>query len=185
MKSIKLSLYKVYKRKLLNRFIVSFSTFKSSVSLGNGGLLLGEIIMNMTPWHSIRNFDDFFSGLNQSIAKRPAQEGMLSADWLPSVDITENQESFMIKAELPEVNKEDVKVSIDKNILTLSGERRAEKVDEKEHRIERSYGSFSRSFSLPDNIDEENIRAESKNGMLYLTLPKGSPKEKLTQIEIH
>jgi len=141
--------------------------------------------MNITPWHSLRNFDDFFSSLNQSIAKRPAQEGMLSADWVPSVDITEDKESFMIKAELPEVNKEDVKVSIDKNILTLSGERHSEVKDEKEHRIERSYGSFSRSFSLPDNIDETNIRAESKNGMLYLTIPKAAPKEKLTEIEIH
>lgn len=139
----------------------------------------------MTPWHSIRNFDDFFFGLNQSIAKPPAQEGMLSADWIPSVDITEDKESFMIKAELPEVNKEDVKVSIDKNILTLSGERKSETRDEKEHRIERSYGSFSRSFSLPDNIDEANIHAESKNGMLYLTIPKAAPNEKLKQIEIH
>jgi HSP20 family protein len=141
--------------------------------------------MNMTPWHSLRNIDDFFSGLNQSIAKRPVQEGMLSADWIPAVDITEDKESFMIKAELPEVNKEDVKVNIDKNILTLSGERISEIKDEKEHRIERSYGSFSRSFSLPDNIDDSNIRAESKNGMLYLTIPKAAPKEKLKQIEIH
>ncbi len=141
--------------------------------------------MNMTPWHSIRNFDDFFSGLNQSIAKNSSQEGILSADWIPSVDITEDKESFKIKAELPEVNKEDVRVSIDKNILTLSGERRTETKDEKEHRIERSYGSFSRSFSLPENIDDSNIRAENKNGMLYLTIPKATPKEKSQQIEIH
>jgi len=140
--------------------------------------------MNITPWHSLRNFDDFFSNFNQSLAKRPAQEGMLSADWVPSVDITEDKESYMIKAELPEVKKEDVKVNIDKNILTFSGERRTEVKDEKEHRIERSYGSFSRSFSLPDNIDETNIRAENKDGMLYLTIPKGTPKEKLTEIEI-
>ena len=139
----------------------------------------------MTPRHSIRNFDNFFSSLNQSIVRRPGQKCMLSADWIPSVDITEDKESFMIKAELPEVNKEDVKVSIDKNILTLSGERKSETKDEKEHRIERSYGSFSRSFSLPDNIDETNIHAESKNGMLYLAIPKSAPKEKLKQIEIH
>jgi len=141
--------------------------------------------MNIAPWHSLRNFDDFFSNLNQSIAKRPAQEGMLSADWIPSVDIIENDDSFVIKAELPEVKKEDVKVSIDKNILTFSGERRTELKDEKEHRIERSYGSFSRSFSLPDNIDDTKISAENKDGMLYLTIPKAEAKEKLTQIEIH
>ena len=141
--------------------------------------------MNIAPWHSLRNFDDFFSNLNQSIAKRPAQEGMLSADWIPSVDIIENDDSFVIKAELPEVKKEDVKVSIDKNILTFSGERRTEQKDEKEHRIERSYGSFSRSFSLPDNIDDTKISAENKDGMLYLTIPKAEAKGKLKQIEIH
>ena len=141
--------------------------------------------MNITPWHSLRNFDDFFSGFNQSIARRSAQEYRLSTDWIPSVDITENKESFMIKAELPEVNKEDLILSIEKNILTLSGEKKAEIKDEKEHRIERSYGSFSRSFSLPDNIDDTNIRAESKNGMLYLTIPKVVLKEKRKQIEIH
>ena len=141
--------------------------------------------MNMTPRHSIRNFDNFFSSLNHSIVRRPGQKGMLSADWIPSVDITEDKESFMIKAELPEVNKEDVKVSIDKNILTLSGERKSETGNEKAHRTERFYGSFNRSFSLPDNIDDLNIHAESKNGMLYLTIPKSAPKEKLKQIEIH
>ena len=110
---------------------------------------------------------------------------MLSADWIPFVDITENDNSFMIKAELPEVKKDDVNVSIDKNILTLSGERRAQLKDEKEHRIERSYGSFSRSFSLPDNIDDSKISAENKDGMLYLTIPKAAAKEKLKQIKIH
>ncbi len=141
--------------------------------------------MNITPWHSLRNFDDFFSNLNQNIAKRPIQEGMLSADWIPAVDIIEDDKSFVIKAELPEVDKEDVSVNVDKNILTISGERKSEVKDEKEHRIERSYGSFSRSFSLPDNIDDSKIKAESKNGMLYLTIPKAAEKQKLKQIEIH
>ena len=141
--------------------------------------------MNITPWHSLRNFDDFFSGINRSLAKNDAQEGFLSADWTPTVDITENEENFLIKAELPEVKKEDIKVSIDNNILTFSGERQSEVKDEKEHRIERSYGSFRRSFSLPDNIDESSIHAKSENGMLYLTIPKGVPKEKQTQIDIH
>ena len=141
--------------------------------------------MNITPWHSLRNFDDFFSNLNQNIAKRPIQEGMLSADWIPAVDIIEDDKSFVIKAELPEVEKKDVSVNVDKNILTISGERKSEIKDEKEHRIERSYGSFSRSFSLPDNIDDSKIKAESKNGMLYLTIPKAAEKQKLKQIEIH
>jgi len=141
--------------------------------------------MNITPWHSLRNFDDFFSSLNHSIAKSTTQEKMFSSDWIPSVDITEDKEKFLIKAELPEVNKEDIKVSVDKNILTISGERQAEVRDEKEHRIERSYGSFSRSFSLPENIDATSIHAENKSGMLYLSIPKAEVKEKLTQIDIH
>ncbi len=142
-------------------------------------------MMNLTPWQSIRNFDDLFSNLNQSIAKRTVQEGMLSADWIPSVDITENDHAYMIKAELPEVEKENIDVNIDKNILTISGERSIEKKDEKEHRVERSYGSFSRSFSLPDNIDDSEIKAESKNGMLYLTIPKAQAKQDKKRIEIH
>lgn len=141
--------------------------------------------MNLAPKYSIRNFDDFFSNFNRSIANRPAQEGMLSSDWVPSVDIIENEQNFMIKAELPEVEKENVKVSIDQNILTISGERKSEIKDQKEHRIERSYGSFTRSFSLPDNIDDTEIKAESKNGMLYLTIPKAEAKPKQKQIEIH
>jgi len=141
--------------------------------------------MNITPWHSLRNFDDFFSNINRSIAKNTTQEGMLSADWVPSVDITEDKEKFLIKAELPEVNKEDIKVSVDKNILTISGERQTEVKDEKEHRIECSYGSFSRSFSLPENVDATSIHAENRNGMLYLNIPKAETKEKLTQIDVH
>jgi len=141
--------------------------------------------MNISPWHSRRNFDDFFSSLNQSVVNPPSQEGILSADWTPTVDITEDDKAFIIKAELPEVNKEDIKVSIDNNILTFSGERRSEVKDEREHRIERSYGSFSRSFSLPENIDENRIHAKNKDGMLYLTIPKAEAKEKLTQIDIH
>jgi HSP20 family protein len=141
--------------------------------------------MNLTPWHSIRNFDDLFSNINHSLANRSVQEGMLSADWVPSVDITENDFAFMIKAELPEVEKENIDINIDKNILTISGERLVEKKDHKEHRVERSYGCFSRSFSLPDNIDDSQIKAESKNGMLYLTIPKALEKRDKKRIEIH
>ncbi len=141
--------------------------------------------MNITPWQSLRHFDDLFNGFNRAIINRPVEEGIFAADWVPAVDVTENDDAFLIKAELPEVNKDDVKVSIDKNILTISGERVEEIKDEKQHRIERTYGRFSRSFSLPENVDGDNIRAESKNGMLYLTIPKAIEKQQLKQIEIH
>jgi len=146
---------------------------------------LGDTIMNMTHWNSQSNLDDFFSGLNRAMTARPAQESVATADWIPAIDVTENNDAFMIKAELPEVKKTDVKVSIDKNILTISGERTEQVKDEKQHRIERSYGRFSRSFSLPENIDGDNVRAESKNGMLYLTIPKAVEKQQLKQIKIH
>ncbi len=142
-------------------------------------------MMNITPFQAFRPFDDLFNGLNRAVINRPFEDGFLSADWVPSVDVTENDEAFMIKAELPEVNKDDVKVSIDKNILTISGERLEEVKDEKQHRIERSYGRFSRSFSLPEDVDSDKIHAESKNGMLYLTIPKSVEKQQLKQIEIH
>lgn len=126
----------------------------------------------MTHWSPFRDMDDFFKVFNRSLSKPQTQEGLFSTDWTPSVDITENDKEFLIKAELPEVKKEDLNVNVDNGVVTISGERRSETKDEKEHRIERFYGSFSRSFTLPDNVKEEDIRAENRDGMLYLHLPK-------------
>jgi len=142
--------------------------------------------MNMVRWNPFGDFDDFFKSYNRALAQNPSQEGLMSADWSPSVDITEDDQEFLIKAELPEVNKEDINVAIDHGVLTLSGERRSEKKDEKEHRIERFYGSFSRSFTLPDTVDENGIQAENRDGMLYLHLPKTEPQEpRKVKVEVH
>lgn len=144
----------------------------------------GEIIMNMTRWNPFKEMEDFFN-TQRSLAQRPSYEGMVTADWSPSVDITEDKEAFLIKAELPEVKKEDIKVSVDKGVLTLSGERKTEEKDEKKHRIERFYGSFTRSFALPDNVDVNNINAEYKEGMLYLNLLKtAEAKPRSLEIDI-
>ncbi len=141
--------------------------------------------MNITRWNPFNEMDDFFKFYNRSLAQNPAQEGMLSADWTPSVDITENDKEFLIKAELPEVKKEDISIDINKGVVTLSGERKSEVKDEKEHRIERFYGRFSRSFSLPEIVKEGDIKAESKEGMLYLHLPKTAvEKPKKIQVKI-
>ncbi|OZB46966.1 MAG: heat-shock protein [Thiomonas sp. 14-66-4] len=96
------------------------------------------------------------------------------ADWSPQVDIAETPKEFTIKAEIPEVKKEDVKVSIDSGVVTIQGERKQEKEekDKKFHRIERFYGSFSRSFSLPENIDANAAQATFKDGVLTLQIPK-------------
>jgi HSP20 family protein len=94
--------------------------------------------------------------------------------WNPSVDIFENKDQLVLEAELPGMNPEDVNISIENNILTIHGERKFEKKDESDnfHRVERSYGSFTRSFTLPPTVSSENANAEFENGILRLTLAK-------------
>jgi len=113
------------------------------------------------------------------------KETMIVADWTPSVDISETDGEYQIKAEIPDVKKEDVKVTLEDGVLTIQGERKHEKEEKgkKYHRIERSYGSFVRTFSLPDVIDEEKVKAEFKEGVLNLTLPK-SEKAKPKAIDV-
>ena len=108
------------------------------------------------------------------------------ADWAPLADITEDDKEYLIKAELPDVKKEDVKVTVENSVLTISGERKFEKEEKKKkyHRVERAYGSFMRSFSLPDQADASRVKAEFKNGMLTVHLPK-SEKAKPKQIEVN
>jgi HSP20 family protein len=126
-------------------------------------------------------FDDF---LGRPLMRTEWSEGV----WNPSVDISETKDNVLIKAEMPGLNKEDVKISMQDNMLTLTGEKKQEK-EEKEtnyHRIERSYGAFSRSFSLPTSVKSDKIRATYKDGILSITLPKTEevkPKEIPISIE--
>ena len=94
--------------------------------------------------------------------------------WTPTANISETQKEYLIKAELPEVKKEDVKITLTDGVITISGERKQEQeeIDTNEIRIESFYGTFSRSFSLPDNVDTKGIRAESKDGVLRVHVPK-------------
>ena len=95
-------------------------------------------------------------------------------EWLPTVDIVENDHVLTVKAELPGLEAKDVAVTIDNNVLTLKGERRLDKEVKKEnyHRLERAYGTFARSFALPAFVDAEKVRAEFKNGLLTISIPK-------------
>ena len=113
------------------------------------------------------------------------KESMMVAEWVPLVDITEDEKEWLIKAELPEVKKEEVKVTVENGVVAISGERKFEKEekDKKYHRIERAYGSFLRSFALPDGADESKVLAEFKDGMLTVHLPKGE-KAKPKSIEV-
>ncbi len=145
--------------------------------------------MTLVRWDPFRELEEMSERLNRMFA-RPAvrtngKETMIVADWTPSVDISETEGEYVIKAELPEVKKEDVKVTVENGVLTMQGERRQEKEEKgkRYHRIERSYGSFIRSFSLPESVDEDAVKAEYKDGVLSLHLPK-SERVKPKAIEV-
>jgi HSP20 family protein len=149
--------------------------------------------MSITRWDPFRELEEMNDRLNRvfgrSTLTRPGGEAGKDAltvfDWAPSVDIVETAEEFLIKAELPEVKKEDVKISVDGDVLRIEGERKQEKEEKgkKYHRTERSYGSFLRTFSLPDNVDESKIRADFKDGVLNVRLQKAE-KAKPKAIEV-
>ncbi len=146
--------------------------------------------MNIVRWDPFRELEEMSERLNRvmgrpSTRQNDGKENLTVADWVPSVDISENGGEYFIKAELPEVNKDDVKITLDDGVLTIQGERRQEKEERgrKYHRIERSYGTFVRSFTLPDSVDEEKVSAEFKDGILNLRLPK-TEKAKPKAIEV-
>lgn len=138
--------------------------------------------MNIARWNPIRELEDLSNRLDRAFGRsvlattgaEPQDDGFLSFDWAPSVDIIEASDAFEIKVELPEMKKEDVKVSIEDGELRISGERKQEKEEKgkKYHRTERSYGSFMRSFTLPSNVDDSKLSAEYKEGVLQVRLPK-------------
>lgn len=135
--------------------------------------------MNLVRWNPLRELEEMSDRLNRFLTRQDTQgsngkEMMMVADWTPSVDISETDEAFHIAAELPEVKKDDVKVTMENGVLTLQGERKEEREEKgrKIHRIERSYGRFVRSFMLPDLVDDTKVKAEFKNGVLHLHLPK-------------
>jgi HSP20 family protein len=130
-------------------------------------------LIRWNPWREIEEMADRYTkAVGQ--AQTGGQEVVATGDWAPRVDIAETENAFEIKAEIPEVNKEDVKVTVYNGILTIRGERKQEKEEhgKKFHRIERKYGSFTRNFTLPDNVDETDIQAAFKDGILNLQIPK-------------
>ena len=145
--------------------------------------------MNPLGWNPSRELAEMSDRLNRVFARVPrggnGNEAMTVADWTPSVDISETTAEYVIKAEIPEVKKEDVKVTLEHGVLTVQGMRRqeAEEKGKKYHRVERSYGSFVRSFSLPDLVDDAQVQAVFKEGILTLHLPK-SEKAKPKAIEV-
>ena len=133
-------------------------------------------IINYDPFREMRNLQDEVNRLFSSSFSRGegGDNGLTRGAWSPSVDIFENKNEIVLEAEMPGINADDVNISIENNILTLTGERRFEKKDEGDnfHRVERSYGSFTRSFTLPSTVSSENAQAEFENGVLRLKLAK-------------
>ncbi len=122
-----------------------------------------------------RLFDRFFDRFPE---RKEFGEGI----WSPCVDISENKDELVVTAEVPGMNKEDIKISLNDNILTLKGEKKQEKKVEEEnyHRIERNYGAFHRSFTLPTTVQQNRVKATYTNGILRIALPKveeAKPKE--------
>ena len=124
----------------------------------------------------LREMDELFRNMQRAFTGWPAktEESMTLADWSPSVDIGESDKEYLVKAELPEVKKDDIKVNVVDGTLTICGERKAENENTgtKFRRIERSYGSFVRSFSMPEDIEADKITSEYKDGILAVHLPK-------------
>jgi HSP20 family protein len=145
----------------------------------------------LTRWNQLKELEALRHGLGSLFNRSPVhstegqEEQIAVPEWAPLVDISEDEREYLIKAELPEVKREDVKVTAEEGTLTITGERKFEKEEKgkKYHRVERAYGSFARSFSLPDDASPAKVSAEFKDGLLTVHLAK-TEKAKPQQIEV-
>ena len=134
----------------------------------------------LAKWNPFRELEDIQNRLSSLFGRTPlrglGEEAMTVSEWTPLVDIAEDDKEYLIKAELPEVKKEDVKVTVENGVLTITGERKFEKEEKgkKYHRVERAYGSFMRSFTLPEGAAGDKISAEFKDGVLKVHLAKSA-----------
>ena len=148
--------------------------------------------MQITTWKPFQEMENFFSRYSPHFDMRLGssfdEDGHNITEWTPSADISETKKEYLVKAELPDVDKKDIHVSVSDGTLKIEGERKHSKEEEGEtyHRVESFYGKFSRSFVLPPDADETNIKADSKNGVLRVHLPKTEepPVEKAVEIEV-
>src|SRR5204862_4414190 len=134
----------------------------------------------VTTWNPMREMDEaqnrvdrFFLGSFPDRMGSGKIPSLAVADWSPEVDISEDDQGYLLKADLPEIKKDDVRVTVEDGILSVSGERKTQKEDQKKkfHRIERSFGTFRRSFTLPEDADSTKVTAEFREGVLKVHLP--------------
>ena len=144
-------------------------------------------------WDPLKELDQLQSRLSTLFARNALRsngdkdEAMTVAEWAPLVDIMEDNNEYLINVELPAVQKENVKVTVNQGVLSIEGERTMEREEngKKYHRVERAYGSFSRSFTLPDSVDGSRISADFKDGVLRVHVPKSEQaKPKSIQVKV-
>jgi HSP20 family protein len=145
--------------------------------------------MNLVRWDPFRDFEGLQARLHRLFPDVPTrtEDESLFGGWSPAVDIQETDNEFILKADLPDVKKEDVKVELEDGVLTVEGERRKEKEEKGKrfHKIERAYGKFVRHFTLPTEVDGPNVKAEFKDGVLNVRLPKAvNAKPKAIDVKV-
>ena len=126
------------------------------------------------PFQSLRHLSNALDEAFSSWPSAQDESGAITSSWYPACDVLEDKESVKIVVELPGLTPEDVKLSLESNVLSIRGEKKqqAEERTERVHRYERSYGSFERSFALPTSVDSDNVSASFQNGILTVTVPK-------------
>jgi HSP20 family protein len=144
-------------------------------------------------WNQLREMDRAHNRLNQFLGEFPNRMGngethtLAVADWSPEVDISQDEHEYLLKADLPEMKKEDVRVTVEDGVLSISGERKSEKEDQKRkfHRIERSIGNFRRTFTLPEDAMDSKVTADFRDGVLKVHLPTTViAKSKAVQVKV-
>src|SRR6266852_690709 len=142
-------------------------------------------IIRYDPFRDLRALQDEVNRLFTGNMARFDDEGIARGSWSPSVDIYENKDQIVLEAELPGMSREDFDLSVENNVITLRGERHFEKKEDTDnyHRVERAYGSFLRSFTLPNTVTAEGANADYRNGVLRVTLPKRE-ETKARRIEV-
>lgn len=133
--------------------------------------------MRVIKWEPFRDADDVFERFFAESMRRWPRQGAVTQpvrEWAPLADVSETDGEYLIKAELPEVRKDEISVTVQDRVLTLAGERKPDPRAEQDkvHRVERCYGSFARRFALPENADEQGISAESRDGVIVIRIPK-------------
>ncbi len=138
-------------------------------------------------YREMEEMTDRLNRLFGTYARPYEKEALKVAEWAPAVDIQETETEYLVKAELPEVEKQDVKVTVQENVLTIQGERKQEKEEKgkKFHRVERSYGTFLRTFTVPEDVDATKVAADFKEGVLKIHLPKTErPRSKAIEVKL-